>query len=187
MLYGQELIVFVLGEQWAEAGEYATILSFLGFALVLRGLINIIHINERRAQSLAFLYLCALLIIYPISIGLQWIYNLSLYEFVMVYAGANFTYWLAVLTVTIRKLSIVSGAHWKSFFFIVSLAGIFSSTGLLMKQWIAWPWYAEILAVPCLALGVALSVIYIFLPDTSKALIRFVKSRIDFGQFRSGT
>jgi len=102
-LFGLEVTTLILGDQWISAGSYVVWLAFLGLSLILKGLTNIMYINDLRTQDLTRLYWIGALIVFaPIIIGLL-IFNIDMLAFVIVYSLLSLAYWFICWSKTLFK------------------------------------------------------------------------------------
>lgn len=103
--YGSDLTLLILGPQWGFASEYVSYLAFLGFALILKGLVNIIHINELETKRLLNIYWLYILWIYPPLLYSIFALDGKMTTFVIIYSFGSLLYWLVLWVYTMIKFT----------------------------------------------------------------------------------
>jgi hypothetical protein len=181
-LYGDVLTVFILGNQWSEAGIYVRYLSFLGLAIVIRGLINIIQINELNTRLLMNYAIVHFITIYPLCLCFLFIYEITLSEFVMLFSIMNLVFWFASMVHTFYHTSGLNELTLKVPGYIIVLIGSFSLCGWLLRSYmgpqLAWPLLLESVLIGSIASIVTMLCLFISFPSISRTQFIFIQKRI---------
>lgn len=181
--YGQELTLLILGDQWVDAGEYVTFLAFLGFALLLKGVVNIMHINELKTKELIKLYWLNIIVVYPPIIYILFISPGGMVQFTIIYSFLSFFFWLSAWVYTIRLFSTDQKQSFKSILYVVSLLIVYLLLGHIMCGLLSnWSMniYVEMIMVLFSSVLCTLFLIYLLFPIQIKNQYNFIMSRIGY-------
>lgn len=179
--YGDHITTFILGTKWDEAASYVTYVSFLGLSLILKGLCNIILVNELKTARLFYLNIWSIGIVYPVSLWVLFSYT-SLLSFLFVFSLFSLFFWLIVLFDTLYKAHHKENFDLLDFVFIVFLLSVFLLIGSGVKLFFTPISFSIILKIAvsfCFTAIVTLLLSYLFFPKQVQAQIQFVKDRLD--------
>ena len=178
-LYGDVLTILILGSQWTEAASFALFLAFYGYALILKGLTNVIHINEEKARRLLKVYIVSIVIIYPIAVITYFVQGQSLYHFVAIFSMTSILFWIIVLANTLKISSVEQTMILKSLGFVVWSVVAFCSIGYFLKSLIQWPEVIEMWIVGLSTSLLTLMTLVLLFPRLSDIMRSFVVSQIN--------
>lgn len=94
--FSEEIVGFLLGQEWIGAGRFLRFLSLVGLAYIFRGVYNTIQINEMQGRDLFKKGVASLGFIYAPSI-LALAYYKDPFAFVYTFTGAWLLFWTALL------------------------------------------------------------------------------------------
>ncbi len=180
-LYGSELTLWILGDQWFEAGGYVTWLAFLGLALIFKGLTNIMYINDLKTKELTKLYWVGITIVYLPVLGGFLYYNIDMTTFVMLYSVVSFLYWFVIWCLTILRYTQPKLIAMSCIGYIITLyVGFISTSYLLMPLMEVLEVNPTLWVLSLLTLSYLVSVGLVSLIFTHrvKEQIEFIKNRI---------
>ncbi len=178
MIYGEEITVFVLGDPWQLAGQLVALLSLLGFALILKGLVNIIHINEERGDRLLYHHLSSLFFIYSPSLFILFAYDISLEEFTLLFSAITLLFWFFALFHSLytydRNVRKVIAAS----LYLIIMSSVFCSCGLYLKMMLDLTWWLEILLVGMGSLFLTVVILTLLFYHIVRQQYIFVRDRL---------
>lgn len=134
-VYGDLIITLLLGPSWEIAGEYALFFGFFGAGLVLRGLVNIFHINEFKSKRLYRLNLIFLLVLYPTIAITYFMYSFPAMTFVKIFTLFTFGYWLLTLIYSLGKFTGKTLNALRVLFNIISVTVVFIFCGKWLRSY----------------------------------------------------
>ena len=178
-VYGDYIMVWLMGPQWVEAGEYAKFLAFYGAGLVLRGLVNIFHINEFQSKRLYRLNFVFFFSLYTLLLGLFLLMKIETAEFVRVLSIYTFTYWLIALMYSLFLFTGNKRSTRGTFANIISISSIFIVSGMYMRHTFhIRPELIEAVIVGLMALILSMLFFRLFDPKGYREQFELVYSRI---------
>ncbi len=181
LFYGDVITLFILGDQWEQAGEFVRILSFLGLALIFKGMNNILHINELRTKRLINLHVGGFLSVFgPLLIAYLSL-GLTILHFVLIYSIANLLYWSSIYSYFLRKFSFdraVSTSATLYYFFILIFFGLSCYFLSFLFYGLTLPIFLELFLVGTASLLLTLLSASLLFPLLWSRQIGFIKDRI---------
>ena len=178
-LCGDEITLLILGNSWSEAADYVTYVSFLGFSLILKGLCNIILVNELKTTRLFYLNLWSIVLVYSISLWVLFSYH-SLFWFLVVFSLLSLLFWLFVLLNTLLQAHQGDKIEVSDFIFIVYLIGSYLLIGYGIERLLDLSSLSVLLKIPailCITLILTLFLSYLLFPKQILTQIQFIKDR----------
>lgn len=103
-MYGDWFMVFLLGDQWVEAGYYLQILSIWGVAKVFHGILNIIYTKEGKMDLFARYSLYILVCNGTTFIAVAYIFQ-NIYVVLYTFSFLNLLLWFFLFCWTLYKYS----------------------------------------------------------------------------------
>lgn len=134
VVYGDFFVVLLMGDNWIQAGAFARFLGFYGAGLVLRGLVNIFHINEFLSRRLYRLNLFFFFTLYGMLCSLFFFFGINAQLFVKVLSVYTLAYWLIALLFSLFRFTGNRKACIRTFLNMVIVAGLFISIGLMLRM-----------------------------------------------------
>lgn len=119
VFYGDWFVVFLLGDQWKEAGIYLRILSIWGIGKVMHGILITIYTNEKLMGMFTIYSIVALLINF-IIFCLTYYVTKEIVCTIMLFSISNFLIWITLYLYSINKYSPNKGLKDSILFFILN-------------------------------------------------------------------
>lgn len=172
------MTTFVLGAQWQLAGKLVSLLAFLGFGTILKGLVNIIHINEETASTLLIYNAVALFCIYIPAILVLWIFKPPLEGFTLVFSLLSFIYWFLSLLVTFYRLNkrFTDAANFGAYVLLMIIA--FIGSGYMLKQFLNIFWIYEMCVVGIVSSIFTFTILRILYKTVVDQQVNFIRERL---------
>ncbi len=133
-VYGDIIVIWLMGSDWVEAGNYARVLAFYGAGLVLRGLVNIFHINEFKSKRLYRLNLVFFFSLYSVLIGLYLLLGIHIILFVQVLSIYTFSYWLLALMYSLYRFTGRTTSTFRTLTNVLTVASVFVGSGIVLRR-----------------------------------------------------
>lgn len=179
-LYGDVLTTTFLGDQWTEAGQYVIFLCFLGVSLIMKGISNVILVNEHSTKDLLMYNVWSLVIIYPLALAILFYYH-DMYRFVQLFSLISLAFWFGILARCLVRFGRDRHLVRDTLVYIISLGVIFLGIGVALKSWLStydWSIWLEIISVFVLAGLLTFVIMRLLFPRQVGVMLRFISERL---------
>jgi PST family polysaccharide transporter len=164
IIYGDWFIVFLMGENWIEAGPYLQICAIWGVGKVLHGILIIIYTNEKKMGEFSIYSMIALILNVIIFLGV-YIFSKDMITTILYYSISNIMIWIFLYLITLYKYSL----KWEPlkdtlFFHLLNTSTFYFILSILKDEYFSsseYKWIMVIL-IYLLALGASFTFIYVF-------------------------
>jgi len=180
-VYGDLFITTLLGDKWETAGVYAKVFAFYGAGLVLRGLVNIFHINEFNSKRLYRLNVIFFLVLYSTLAIVFMTVGMTAIQFVKIFSYFTFLYWLLNLIYSLYTFTNEKQKSLQTLLNMIILMSVFIWTGNWLRNYLefkgAWE-LLESVIVGAISLIITIVVFYFINPIGLKQQFQMIYSRV---------
>ena len=133
-VYGDVIAHLLLGDNWETAELYIRFFAFYGAGLVMRGLVNIFHINEFLSKRLYRLNLLFFVSLYSVLCLSWFFYQISALQFVQILSFATFGFWFFALFISLFRFTGESQKALRAFVNLLLVTAFFIGIGLKLRD-----------------------------------------------------
>jgi O-antigen/teichoic acid export membrane protein len=181
IIYGDWFIVFLMGENWIEAGPYLQILAIWGVGKVLHGTLIVIYTNEKKMGEFSIHSIVAL-ILNAVIFLIAYFFSKDITTTILYFSISNMLIWIFLYLITLYKYSL----KWESlkdtlYFHLLNSTVFYFILSISKDEYFSnseYKWIVAIL-IYLLALGASFILIFIF---NKRLLIDIQTLRSENGQ-----
>jgi teichuronic acid exporter len=163
IIYGDWFIVFLMGENWIEAGSYLQILAIWGVGKVLHGILIIIYTNEKKMGEFSIYSMISLILNMVIFLG-AYFFSKDIITTILYFSISNIIIWIFLYLITLYKYSL----KWESlkdtlFFHLLNSTTFYFILSILKDEYFLNSEYKWMVVIPIYLLALGASFIFIFI------------------------